>query len=378
MDHAPGGFISWRVEKSAISALKYGHEVFFGGPGISISNNKTFLKTYEINWTARARRGFPYYWHCVKKQTDRILKEVKPDIVHANNIFSAKMISEFGVPFIYDDHEYWPSYARIQAEPYNSPSKTVLRKLALSRNPKRILRSLARRFNNYNSLRLAIKWEKEIVSSTPTIVTTDKVADELRVNNHTNKVFTMPNFPNMLEVKDFERPEFHTQLSSVFAGLGSIKPAHKNMEGLTDIFENHDIGNLTIIGLNGEPSAKINYTGFISTRQSMYNEMFRHSIGLIPFKRHWSHPYISLNKAYEYAHAGLFVMCTSSYETMVEDLKEGCTAFDDYNDLISKLAYFKDNLEELYDNRLRLFEFARHNLIWENYENNIFHAYQLC
>src|SRR5215469_17179832 len=92
----PGGIILWRIEKSAISALNHGYEVFFGGPKGSISTKRTFDKFFEINWTPRARRGFPYDWHCVKKQVDRVLHEVRPDIVHANNIFSAKMISQFG------------------------------------------------------------------------------------------------------------------------------------------------------------------------------------------------------------------------------------------------------------------------------------------
>jgi hypothetical protein len=371
MDHAPGGFIAWRVEKSAISALRHGHEVFFGGPGTSMSNKKTFVKTYKINWTPRARMGLPYYWHCVKKQTDRILKEVNPDIVHANNIFSAKMISEFGVPFVYDDHEYWPSYAKMQIEYYNTVKKN-------QKSLKKMLRHFVMGFLNSNFLRLMLKWEKELVSSAPTIVTTDKVAADLRITDNTDKVFTVPNFPSILEVKDFEKPQFHTALSSVFAGVGSIKPAHKNMEGLTDTFENHDMGTLTMIGVNGEPSAKINYTGFLLTRQSMYKEMFKHSVGLIPFKKHWSHPHVSLNKAYEYANAGLFVLCTSSYQTIIDDLKRGCTTFDGYNDLVSKLTYFKDNLEELYNNRVKIFEYAHKHLIWEKYEKNIFNAYQLC
>ena len=378
MDHAPGGFIAWRVEKSAVSALRLGHEVFFAGPGTSISDKKTFVKTYQINWTPRARRGFPYDWHCVKKQVDRVLHEVRPEIVHANNIFSAKMISQFGVPFVYDDHEYWPSLVRSQVQTYNSSTKGKIKKLALGHNPKRIIRSLARRFSNYNYLRLVLKWQKELVSSAPTIVTSDRVASELKATSNSENVFIVPNFPSMLEVKDLEKPQFHTELSSVFAGLGSIKPAHKNMQGLTDTFENNDIGTLTIIGANGEPSPKINYSGFLPTRQSMYREMFKHSIGLIPFKKHWIHSHVSLGKAYEYANAGLFVACMSSYHTIVDDLKEGCITFDDYKDLILKLMHFKENLEELFNNRLKIFEYAHHHLIWEKYEKNIFNAYQLC
>jgi glycosyltransferase involved in cell wall biosynthesis len=160
--------------------------------------------------------------------------------------------------------------------------------------------------------------------------------------------------------------------------MGSTNAAHKNLEGLADIFERNDVGTVTIIGMTGETTSKVSFKGYLPTRQAMYNEMFKHSIGLIPFKRHWIHPYVSLSKAYEYAHAGLFVLCTSSYETIVADLKEGCTPVYDHEDLVSKLTYYKDNLEELYTKRQRIFEFARQNLMWENYEKNLHSAYQSC
>jgi glycosyltransferase involved in cell wall biosynthesis len=392
MDHAPGGLISWRAEKSAISALKLGHDLFYCGPGIN-NKSKTFIKTYEINWAPGARMGLPYYWHSVKKQVGRILKEVKPDIVHANNIFAAKMISEFKVPFIYDAHEYWSLYVKTQVQSHNSLNNSaqarnslnemVLRKLALFRKPKRVIRGLSRRLKSFSIVHtdyasLVLRWEKEIVSSAPTIVTTELVAKELRTTNNSKSVFTVPNFPNVGEIKDFPKPEIHRELSSTFAGMGSIKAAHKNMEGLTDLFEKHDIGTVNIIGMEGGTSQKVRFMGFLPTRQAMYNEMFNHSIGLIPFKRHWIHPYVSLSKAYEYAHAGLFVLCTSSYETIIEDLKEGCAPFYDYEEMSSKLVYLKDNLEELYSKRQNMYQFARQNLIWEKYEKNLFDAYRLC
>jgi hypothetical protein len=45
--------------------------------------------------------------------------------------------------------------------------------------------------------------------------------------------------------------------------------------------------------------------------------------------------------------------------------------------MVSHLDYFKDNLEELYRKRLKSFEFARANLLWENYEKNILYAYKI-
>jgi hypothetical protein len=46
------------------------------------------------------------------------------------------------------------------------------------------------------------------------------------------------------------------------------------------------------------------------------------------------HNYVSLDKAYEYAHAGLYVICTSSFETVTRTLNDNCSSFEDYNDLV--------------------------------------------
>ena len=105
------GLPDWRIEKAATTALKAGHEVLFGGGKEAISyDRRIFLKTYKVSWSARARRGIPFYWHNVKKQVERTLRDARPDIVHAHDIFAAKMVSEFGVPFVYDNHEYWSEY----------------------------------------------------------------------------------------------------------------------------------------------------------------------------------------------------------------------------------------------------------------------------
>ena len=88
--------------------------------------------------------------------------------------------------------------------------------------------------------------------------------------------------------------------------------------------------------------------------------------------------YISPNKAYEYAHAGLLVLTTSGFEPVKEILKEHCVIFDDYVDMASKLSYFKENLDEVYNRRLKIFDYARKNLIWENNESNIIEAYKRC
>jgi len=191
----------------------------------------------------------------------------------------------------------------------------------------------------------------------------------------------VPNFPMYSEVKDFEKPHFIDSLSSVYAGGDGHnidKYPNRNIDELDNAFLENDIGNLTIIGWNDKSTSdKVRYTGFLS-RQDMFREMFNHSIGLIPFKRHWSHVYISPNKAYEYAHAGLVVLISSGFEPVKQILKEHCITFDDYEDMAKKLIYFKENLDDLYNRRSKIFDYSHENLIWEKNETFITEAYKKC
>jgi hypothetical protein len=70
-------------------------------------------------------------------------------------------------------------------------------------------------------------------------------------------------------------------------------------------------------------------------------------------------------------------MCSSSLKVVIETLKEHCAAFEDYDDMVSKLVYFKENLDELYSRRLSTYHYARDNLIWDKNEKNIITAYKM-
>lgn len=87
------------------------------------------------------------------------------------------------------------------------------------------------------------------------------------------------------------------------------------------------------------------YQGYLN-RNQMYNEMFKNSVGLITFKKHWFHQYSSPNIAYEYADAGLYVTLTSDLTSVTDNLKEHCLFFDNYYDLwiTYKMSYDMDDL----------------------------------
>lgn len=372
-----GGLPDWRIEKSGITGLKNGHEVFFAGGKSTNYTTKVFSRVYEVSWSRIARYGIPYYWHCVKKQLAKVLRDSRPDIVHAHNIFSAKMISEFDIPFVYDDHEYWPIWIQLQIESTSSrcaSEKLGDKLLALGFN-------IARNVCFQHAARLWTKWERDIVSAHPTITVSNEIAKELQSVYGCHYAFVVSNFPMASETSNIKSPQPHDVLSSVYAGIERhikyFRPAHRNLNGLTDIFNAHDIGNLIMIGSTGESSGKVRYTGVLS-REDMYSEMFKHSIGLLPWKRHASHKFMSPNKAYEYAHGGLLVLCMSSLRGVLDVMRGNCVAVNDYVHVVSELEYFGNNKDELYRKRLASYNFAKENLVWERDESKIINAYQVC
>ena len=115
----------WRIEKAAISSKNRGYEVYFAGKKISPNYQSIFEKNFVINWTSRARNKFPVYWSNLKKQMKKIIAEVRPDIIHAHNVFSAKMAKEIdSYPVVYDNHEYWSIYLKRQLEADASTHKS--------------------------------------------------------------------------------------------------------------------------------------------------------------------------------------------------------------------------------------------------------------
>jgi hypothetical protein len=369
------GLPDWRVEKSALTAKKAGHELFFAGRVTSKTTSVIFSEVHQVLWTAGGMVGIPYYYHRVKKQIEKLVKQIRPDIVHAHNIGSAKISHDLGLASVFDDHEYFAMLSRVNAENFKTQNFQNSQSGILKLKQDVKLSLISRQ-----SISNWTKWEKELVLSVPTITVSEQIAQELQKldEERTKKIFVIPNFPLQEEQATFKEPQKHRQLSSVYAGSDSKHKivTNRDISGLTDLFIGNNVGRLTIIGWEvPETSEKFKATGFLS-RDKMFSEMIQHSIGLIPWKKHWSHPFLNPNKAYEYAHAGLFVMPTSDMESVITTLGNNCLAFQDYDDLLSKLEYFKSNIDELYEKRLRTYNFARSNLVWEKHEKKILDAYK--
>lgn len=364
-----------RIEKSAITGLNHGYRLFFAGTSSNgYNDSKIFEKRYTLQWpTTNYNKGllFPYIvlgktsiWNSLKKQIKKILEEIRPDIVHAHNLLCAKLISEFNVPMIYNDHEYWSNYVKFKNE-----SKRLRNNNIFSNKIKNVLHN--------RIINIWSKWESDIISKYPTLVVSNTILSEMK-KKYSNEIFLLPNFPLKIESPMLDNPEIHTDLNCVYAGIEQFKvpSIHRNITGLDRVFNENDVGKLILMGrTNFKSTEKVICKGLLS-RNDMYTEMVKYSIGLIPWKRHWSHRYFNPNKAFEYAHSGLYIVCTSSLSDVVATLGNNCTTIEDYDDLVTQLSYFRDNIGELYKKRVKILRFAKDNLLWEKYDKNIIEAYK--
>ena len=367
------GLPDWRVEKAALTGKRYGHSIYFGGHIRNNVKSNLFREIFPISWSSWSMIGFPYLWHVIKKQVANCISISRPDIVHAHNIASAQMVSDLGLPMVFDDHEYFKVFSRVVVE--NRKPSFCGKKSSLVRG---FIKRAALSFLNSQTISVWTRWEEELVSKHPTITVSEQITDDLK-RSISNKVFVVPNYPMKFESEDFFEPRFQKKLSTVYAGgdIKNIQITNRDISNLAVLFDKGKVGQLTIIGWEPESCGNVKATGFLS-RTEMFKEMSNHSIGLIPWKKHWSHRFVSPNKAYEYAHAGLFVGVTSDIIPVIKNLRENCITFEDYNDLEAQLEYLGQNLEELYNKRIKMFRFARKNLIWENFDRNIIEAYRLC
>jgi hypothetical protein len=335
-----------RVERAARTGRKAGHTVSFAGPFLKRTHlpNESFEKVYTIPFNKFVNARVPLYWGGLKRKIVQILRKTRFDLVHAHNLVAAKLASEISVPFIYDDHEYWSKKCKLKAR-MSRPNKMYIKLL-------------------YS------KWEKDVLHKTPATITVSRtIANEhKRLCSH---VFVAPNFPSRVETEPLELDlGSKERLSSVYVGRNFSRfpkdmGPHRNVEGCLQIFSSDDVGTLTVIGDPDLTSSRnVNSLGFLR-HHILMEELTKHHIGLVPWKKHWKHKYSNTNKAYEYAHAGLIVLAVSDLINVKYHLKKYCNVFDDLYELKEMLTYYADNLDELRRLRFKVRKFALKNLIWE-------------
>lgn len=348
-----------RIVNSAKTGKDAGNEVYFCGSTLyDYIKDPVFEKTYHIGWGSK--KEILTKWRSIKKQIGQMLDELRPDIIHAHDIFAARMAAEFDYPFVFNDHELFSK--EFQASVQNRPSTLVADMQ---------FRLIAKRCS---------EWERLVAERAPIITVAEATVVDYK--EMTGKVFVVPNFPRRGTIKEHELGgATPSSLTSVYLGADTEEKTTKFREitGLYDCFRNNnDIGKLVRIGVDHPNDQNIQSLGFLPLKDGYRVMQERCHIGLVPWKPHWFHPYCGPSKAYEYAHCGLALIVTPELHEIIDRMEGHIETFGNYDELAEKMRYFKDHPEELNALRKASVEHARENLVWEKHEQKILDAYKLC
>ena len=341
-----------RIEKAALTAKKLGAETYFAGGDISSLSYpmKVFDRTFKLPFGVKVNVGLRPWWNALKRNLEIVLRVCKPDLIHAHDVIAAKLAIDSGVPTIYDDHEYWSMRSRYRIRDLTDVYRWMV----------------------------WTAWEKEVLRKAAAIITiSDEVAERhSRVNR---RVFVVPNLPTAIEVEGLRKSTRRNRLSSVYVGsLTSPQPPFRRMDGFIDIFIRRDVGDLIVIGDRRLKSSPPIYSIGFLRHDLLLKELTKYHIGIIPWKKHPFHRFCNPNKSYEYACAGLLVLVTSDMKPVISMLGNFCKTFNNYDELVSLLKYYKDDMDGALEEGLRTMRFAKEKLIWERFEGRIFKAYKIA
>jgi len=347
-----------RVEKMAYLSKKRDWETFFAGPGFDSFSlgESVFDGLFFMPWNRYVRLGFPPYFQWVKRKLKKIINMVKPDVIHAHDVFSAKMVCDLGYPFVFDDHEFasLEKKSDVEWERNDLSDRTVGR---------------------YEVWRWS-RWERELSLRAPVITVSHDIAEFYAKLGA--KVFTVPNYPSLFELSKVHlSKEKNESFTAVYLGndISASHSPYRDVKGIINVFE--ELGfRLVVIG-----DTKLSSKGMIVSKDyiphlRLYDVMSQYHVGLLPWKKHWFHKYANPNKPYMYAHSGMVVVVTSSLRNVVRAFEGRARTIEDYSDLKEILLELSQGmdavLKEGKDNR----EYALNNLVFECYEREVMEAYK--
>lgn len=369
-----------RIINAAMTGKKAGHEIYFCGWFLDSTldvedglfkemkwvkfNDRARYSQHFIPYIERIWKGPPYPRNriLVERQFKHVIDEIRPDIIHAHNIFAAHYCLSFGIPMVLDDHEYYSMAALAKHE--GQKGKGVVK------NAKHILWG---------------KWEHEIADKCPIITVSEPISDHYR--KFAKHVYTIPNYPlaNTITIsdEDFKETSKSQPVCSVYLGADSVAnpSTFRNISGLHEIFlknggSNGLAGRLVRIGVKSPNKGYIRSYGNIPMQDAYRIMREEGHIGLIPWRRHWFHEYCVPNKSYEYAHCGLHLIIQSAITPVVKDYGGLCDTMETMEDLQEKLIYYNEHKDELDKKRRATFEYAKQHFIWEKEEHKILDAYK--
>ncbi len=313
-----------RVERTAMTMKKEGHEMIFLGAGkIKGQGLGSFEETHYIPIPSTFRVAVDPRF---KKKWLKTIDAIKPDVVHAHNLIAGAMMLDTEYPVIYDDHENWG------------------RQLF-----KFYVRGFIRNIFSQPMVMVTPKWERKVLTKYPVItVSEENLRDHKRYAKH---VSITRNYPYLFEIESLPNPI--DRKGNVYVGYDfnhrRFLP-HRNMTGLRDII-NLDV----ICGL---------------PHKEVMRNLLNYKIGLVPWIPHIYQKYMDPNKIFEYLHTGLPAVTNSIVKRCISD-DPYVYSFEDYSEIKQVIDGIGD------PDSGKIMDHARANYIWDKQEDIIKSMYKL-
>jgi len=347
-----------RVEKMAYLSRKRDWATFFAGPGFSYFalGGNVFDSLFFVPWDRYTRLGFPPYFFWIKRKVKKIVDYVKPDVIHAHNIFAAKMICDMGYPFVFDDHELasMEKKSTVDWELNDLSDRTV------------------GRYEVWNWSR----WERKLSLEAPVITVSDGIAEYYTKLGA--RTFVVPNYPSAFELSNARLHEEKDKIFTVvYLGSDISAPLgpYRDVRGITDVFKELGI-RLVVIG-----DVRLSSNGVVVSENyiphlGLYHAMSKYHVGLLPWKKHWFHRYANPNKPYMYTHSGMVVIVTASLRNVIMALGKRARTIEDYSDLKETLLGLSQDVSPVLTEGENNKKFAGKYLLLDRYEDQVVEAYK--
>lgn len=319
------GLPDHRIERAAYIAKSKGHRIEFVGLG---DTKKPSLDVFDGTTMFRRLNNLEVVISkSIRKEWIRKIKEIDPDLIHANDIIAAQFSSMSGYPMVYDDHEYWSA------------------KLSVFKDT-----PILRRITNSPLIKAIAIWEKDLLSKYVTITVNKNIAKAHR--RYCDNVFVLQNFNLKIEVDGLPTDTVRDGLVYVGSDFSQNKFLfYRDLTGLRDSISFDDISGLP--------------------REQLYIKLLNYRFGLLPFLPVPYHRFANSAKLFDYLNCGLQVFITRLLYRAHGKLPF-TIPFDDYSEL-PKLASEYPIVDPA-----EIMEYAHKNLVWEAQQDTLFEAYKIA
>ncbi|MDO8055561.1 MAG: glycosyltransferase [Candidatus Hermodarchaeota archaeon] len=355
-----------RVERPAIFSKHQGWEVVFAGGRSSQTQIFGAFDTIHYRyWKSWEKTGFPGTLQQVRNWLRRLIRTEDPDLIHAHDIFAAKVARDIGHPFVYDDHEIWGSRISYQGSQVVKRNRTLLRRIA-----------------TWFAIRNWRKWESEIFKAAPVITVSEEIAQLYR--RIQPQVFAIPNLPLKREVALIPPNKNIDEVFRVAYVSRHSLPLEQRRDtiALTLWLQNRFNATLVFLGPTIIETEEVENHGYVSHKK-MLEILSTCDIALMGQKTRLP-VYSYQNRFPLFLHAGLKTIVPDSKINEVkfcETHKVGWSwgSADNLKAVLrQRVSEYHENIDRWNHDKTRVREIAQKYLLWNYFGNTLKEAYEMA